>query len=96
MITVNINDSHLEKSIIDKARLIGTTTEEIVKDLLLKALPLAKEHFSYQKLNPKENGYIIDFEVDDDITSVKDIPLFTQVDNTAKYTETLRKNAWRK
>lgn len=95
MITVQINDSHLEKSIKEKARLVGKTTQEVVENLLRNALPENQSELSYSKLNPQNFGYIIEEEnitvSSDEITSV-----FSDVDNSAEYTKELRKKAWRK
>ncbi|MFD1628495.1 hypothetical protein [Pseudopedobacter beijingensis] len=95
MLTVNINDSHLEKRIAEKARLIGKSTQELVKDLLADALLAGNEGLDYQKLNPKEHGYLIDTNGEEDIVAEETV-LFSHVEDTAAFVDNLRKNTWRK
>lgn len=95
MLTVNINDTHLEKRIIEKARLKGKSAQEIIKDLLANALPETNEDLQYQKLNPKDYGYFIN-NTDENIADDNNIKLFSQVDDPKEFTETLRKKGWRK
>lgn len=96
MLTININDVQLEKRIAEKARSIGKSTQEIVKELLTSALPETSQGLYYQKLNPKDHGYFIDTNVEEEIFGNSDKTLFLHVEDSAKYTENLRKNAWRK
>lgn len=95
MLTVRITDRYLEKSISEKARLVGKSTQELVEDLLRNALHEKQEGLSYQKLNPESFGYII--SADAECESVdEDVSLFSDIDNAAEYTENLRKKGWRK
>ena len=96
MPTININDIHLEKRIAEKSRLIGKSSQEIVKDLLANALPETNEGLNYQKLNAMDHGYFIGASIDEDIIGSADVPLFSQVEDSENYIEDLRKNIWRK
>lgn len=96
MLTININDIHLEKCIAEKARLKGKSSQEIVEDLLTNALPGTNEGLNYQKLNPIDHGYLIETSIDEDIADTDDVPLFSHVKDSGGYIEDLRKNTWRK
>lgn len=96
MLTININDIHLEKRIAEKARLIGKSSHEIVKDLLFNALSGTNEGVYYQKLKAIDHGYIIGPSVDENISDTKEVSLFSHVEDSEKYVEDIRKNSWRK
>ena len=93
MLTININDVDLEKRIAERARSIGKSRQEIVEELLTKALPEKSGELNYIKLDPKDYGYYITGK---SISVNDNIELFSHVENSEKYVENLRKNAWRK
>ncbi len=96
MLTIRINDSRLERTIAEKARQVGKSTEELVQDLLRTALPEKHEGLNYQNLNPQAFGYKIQNSIEFELPNDENISLFADVDNTAEYADRLRKRAWRK
>lgn len=96
MLTININDVHLEKRIAEKAHSIGKSMQQIVEEMLSNALPEKSEGLYYQKLDPKSYGYFIDIDVDESVSDNDNNELFSYVQDSEKYVENLRKNAWRK
>ncbi len=82
MLTVTINDTNLEKYIIEKTQ--------------ISVLPDITNELYYQKLNAQSYGYYINTPVDEDGNDDDDVQPFSQVENTETFTEILRKNAWRK
>lgn len=96
MLTIEINHSRLEQTIEEKARLNGKSKQEVVQDLLLKAIPEVQEGLFYKMLSAEENGYEIDFKIEEEITSEEAGYLFSHVGDSEKFTADLRKRAWRK
>ncbi len=95
MLTVNINDAHLEKRIAKRARSTGKSKQKIVEELLIKALPEKSGESNYATLDPKEYGYYIT-DIDENISENDNTELFSHVEDSEKYVENLRKNIWRK
>jgi hypothetical protein len=59
MTTFNINDLDLEKRLTDEARSTGKSIQEIMEQLLLKALPEKGSDLNSEILDPEEYGYYI-------------------------------------
>ncbi|WP_028296643.1 hypothetical protein [Olivibacter sitiensis] len=97
MLTVRINDSGLERRIVEKARTIGKSTQEFVHDVLDDALTEDSDTgLIFEKLDIKNNGYTMVFSKAEDSVLAEDAEPYSYVTDSATYTEQLRKKAWRK
>ena len=92
MLTININDAHLEKRIAKRAPSTGESKQKIVEELLTKALPEKNRHLNHVILDPKEYGYYIT-DIGESISENDNTELFSHVEDSEKYVEDLRKKA---
>ena len=99
MLTFEINDAQLEQRILEKAKTIGKTAQEFLKDLLTKEIQkeviLDKLPFEVTKLDYRKYIKIIDEPLanDDDID---DTPIFQNGIDTVTFAKQLREQAWKR
>jgi hypothetical protein len=92
MLTVQIDDASLEQLIYTKARAIGKTTQQFVKDLLTKSLNETQElGFTIPHLDYREHIKTIDFDIKDDQISKENTPLYSQIGDAGEYVHQLRR-----
>lgn len=94
MLTVKIKDKRLQERITERAQRFGKNTQDYVNELLALVLPETQDALSFKRLNAEDDGYVINFEVDDD--AIQDATPFAAVTETETYTKSLRQKAWRK
>ncbi len=98
MLTFEINDAQLEHRVLEKARAIGKSTQEFLKDLLTKAIQedivLDELPFEVPKLDYRQYIKIIDEPLDDD--AIDDTPIFQNGIDTVVFANQLRKTAWKR
>lgn len=98
MLTFEINDAQLEHRILEKARAIGKSTQELLKDLLTKAIQediaLDRLPFEVPKLDYRQYIKIIDEPLGDDV--IDDAPIFQNGIDTVEFANQLRKTAWKR
>ena len=103
MLTFEINDAQLEHLILEKARAIGKSTQELLKDLLTKAIQediaLDKLPFEVPKLDYRNHSSIYNPELSEEESLLADdasIMPFAHVSDTVEYANQLRKTAWQR
>ena len=98
MLTFEINDAQLEHRILEKARAIGKSTQELLKELLTKAIQedimLDKLSFEVPKLDYRQYIKIIDEPLGDDV--IDDVPIFQNGIETVEFAKQLREQAWKR
>ena len=98
MLTFEINDAQLEHQILEKARAIGKSTQELLKQLLTKAIQedimLDKLPFEVPKLDYRQYIKIIDEPLGDDV--IDDVPIFQNGIETVEFAKQLREQAWKR
>ena len=98
MLTFEINDAQLEHRILEKARAIGKSTQELLKELLTKAIQedimLDKLPFEVPKLDYRQYIKIIDEPLGDDV--IDDVPIFQNGIETVEFAKQLREQAWKR
>lgn len=94
MLTLEINDARLEQKILEKARSIGKSAQEMLKDLVVEKMQeeekANKLPFEITKLDYRKNIKIIDYCIDDEELSKEKVPLFSEIGDTAEYAHNLR------
>lgn len=98
MLTFEINDAQLEHRILEKARSIGKTAQELLKDLLTKAIQediaLEKLPFEVPKLDYREHISIIDNKLTEEeelLANDSSVKVFSHIQDSAKYVHDLRR-----
>lgn len=98
MLTFEINDAQLEHRILEKARAIGKSTQELLKELLTKAIQediaLEKLPFEVPKLDYRQYIKIINEPLGDEV--IDDVPIFQNGIETVEFANQLRKTAWKR
>ena len=98
MLTFEINDAQLEHRILEKARTIGKSTQELLKELLTKAIQediaLDKLPFEVPKLDYRQYIKIIDEPLGDEV--IDDAPIFQNGIETVEFAKQLREQAWKR
>ena len=98
MLTFEINDAQLEHRILEKARIIGKPVQELLKDLLTKAIQediaLDKLPFEVPKLDYRQYIKIIDEPLGDNV--IDDAPIFQNGIDTITFAKQLREQAWKR
>ena len=99
MLTFEINDAQLEQRILEKAKTIGKTAQEFLKDLLSKEVQeevvLDELPFEVPKLDYRLHSRIIDEPIDNE-NDIDDAPIFQNGIDTIEFAKQLRKQAWRR
>ena len=103
MLTFEINDAQLEHRILEKARIIGKSTQELLKDLLTKAIQeditLDKLPFEVPKLDYRNHSSIYNPEISEEESLLADdtsVVPFAHVSDTVEFANQLRKTAWQR
>jgi negative regulator of replication initiation len=94
MITLEINDAQLEQKIIEKAKAIGKTAQDFLRNIVEEKVEESTEKLPFEvpKLDYRKFSKIYEPEyVDENIEQVK---LFSQVKNTKEFAKKLRNNSW--
>ena len=98
MLTFEINNAQLEHRILEKARAIGKSTQELLKELLTKAIQediaLDKLPFEVHKLDYRQYIKIIDEPLGDEV--IDDAPIFQDGIETVEFAKQLREQAWKR
>lgn len=98
MLTVEINDAQLEHRILEKAHAIGKSVQELLKDILTKAIQeeaaLEKLPFDVPKLDYRQYIKIIDEPLGDDV--IDDAAIFQNGIDTVEFAKQLRTQAWKR
>lgn len=97
MLTLEINDARLEQKISEKARAIGKSVQELLKDFVIEKFQeeekLETLPFDVPKLDYRKYIKIIDNEVDENID---DEPIFQNGIETIEFAKQLRQQAWQR
>jgi hypothetical protein len=97
MLTLEINDARLEQKILEKARAIGKSVQELVRDIVAEKMQADETPetlpFDIPKLDYRQyvRIYEPDIETTDDDSTVQP---FSHVTDTVEYARQLRKDAW--
>ena len=96
MLTLEISNQLLEQRLLEKARNLGKTAQQIVEEMLADSLLKNKEIITkYPYLDPEHHKSILRFEIEEsEITNDK--PLFDHVTDTQTFAKELRKKAWQR
>jgi len=94
MLTLEINDARLEKKILEKARTIGKSVQELLNDFVVEKIQEDEKQdklpFEFTKLDYRKHIKIIDYGIDDEELSKEKTPLFSDIGDTAEYVHNLR------
>ena len=97
MLTLEINDARLEQKILEKARSIGKSVQELMKDIVAEKIQADDTSetlpFDVPKLDYRKYVRIIDEPVDD---SIDDLPVFLNGIDTVEFARQLRESAWKR
>ena len=103
MLTFEINDAQLEHRILEKARAIGKSAQELLKELLTKAIQediaLDKLPFEVPKLDYRNHSSIYNPEISEEESLLADdasVMPFAHVTDTVEFANQLRKTAWQR
>ncbi len=95
MLTIQIEDAQLEQLIIEKARSIGQTAQEFLRDLAVRETKKKdKLPFEIPRLDYRDHITIIDYDIDDEeelLTKDTSMPLFSHITDSAKYVHDMRR-----
>ena len=95
MLTVKIKDKRLQERITEGAQRFGKNTQDYVNELLALVLPETQDALPGKRLKAEDDGYVMNFEVEND-DAIEDATPFAEVIDTESYTKELRRKAWRK
>ena len=94
MLTLEINDARLEQKILEKARAIGKSVQELLKDFVEEKIQEEEKPdklpFEFKKLDYRKHIKIIDYGIDDEELSKEKTPLFSNIGDVAEYVHNLR------
>jgi hypothetical protein len=97
MLTIQIEDAQLERLIIEKAKSIGQTAQEFLKDLAVKETKtIDKLPFEIPRLDYRNHITIIDYELteEEELLATDDsVPLFAHITDSAKYVHDMRRKS---
>ena len=100
MLTVEINDAHLEQKILEKARSIGKTVQELLKDFVVEKIQEEEKKeeklpFDIPKLDYRNYISIIDYDIEDE-DKIDDKPIFQNGIETVEFAKQLRQEGWKR
>lgn len=94
MLTLEINDARLEQKILEKARTIGKSVQDMLKDFVVEKIQEDEKQdklpFEFTKLDYRKHIKIIDYGIDDEELSKEKVPLFSDIGDAAEYVHNLR------
>jgi hypothetical protein len=103
MLTFEINDAQLEHCILEKAHAIGKSAQELLKEILTKAIQeevaLEKLPFDEPKLDYRNHSSIYNPELSEEEILLADdasVTPFAHVSDTVEFANQLRKTAWQR
>lgn len=103
ILTFEINDAQLEHRILEKAHAIGKAAQELLKDILIKAIQeeaaLEKLPFDVPKLDYRNHSSMYSPELSEEEILLADdaaVTLFAHVSDTVEFVNQLRKTAWKR
>ena len=103
MLTFEIDDAQLERRILEKAQAIGKSAQELLKDILTKAIQeevtLETLPFEVPKLDYRKHSSIYNPELSEEESLLADdasVMPFAHVSDTVEFANQLRKIAWRR
>jgi len=89
MLTVKIKDKRLQERITERAQRFGKNTQDYVNELLALVLPETQDALAVKRLKAEDDGYVMNFEVEND-NAIEDATPFAEVIDTESYTKELR------
>lgn len=94
MLTLEINDARLEQKILEKARSIGKSAQEMLKDLVVEKMQegeiINELPFEIPKLDYRKKLKKIDYGINDKELNKETVLLFSEIGDTAEYAHNLR------
>ena len=98
MLTLEINDSRLEQKILEKARTVGKSVQDMLKDFVVEKIQEDEKQdefpFEFTKLDYRKHLKIIDYGIDDE--NIDDAPIFQDIGDTVEFAKKLRHEAWKR
>ena len=101
MLTLEINDPRLEQKILEKARAIGKSVQELVEDIVAEKMQADETPetlpFDVPKLDYRKYVHVYDPQLtEEELLAADDDTVlpFSHVTDTVEYARTLRKNTW--
>ncbi|MCU0340291.1 MAG: hypothetical protein MUE30_10420 [Spirosomaceae bacterium] len=98
MLILEINDTRLEQKIVEKARKIGKSVQELLKDMVAEKVQeeeTEKLPFDVPRLDIRMHGKVIDTpltkEEEKILVENPDIKPFAHIDDAAQYVHQLRR-----
>ncbi len=95
MLTIHIDDAQLEQRIIEKAKSIGQTAQEFLRDLAVRETTKKdKLPFEIPRLDYRNHISIIDYDIEDEeelLAEDTSMPLFAHITDSAKYVHDVRR-----
>jgi uncharacterized protein YjbK len=99
MLTLEINDARLEQKILEKARSIGKTVQELLNDFVVEKIQEEEKEeklpFDVPKLDYRNYIKIIDYEIENE-DEIDDKPIFQNGIQTAEFARQLRQEGWKR
>jgi hypothetical protein len=100
MLTIQIDDAQLERLIIEKAKSIGQTAQEFLKDLAVRETKtIDKLPFEIPRLDVRTHSRLYTPELTEEEQAFTDDPSikpFSHVTDTIAFSRQLRTKSWRK
>lgn len=103
MLILEINDARLEQKIVEKARKIGKSVQEMLKDIVVEKIQeevsLETLPFEVPKLDYRNHSSIYNPELTEEESLLADdasVTPFAHVSDTVEFAKQLRKTAWRR
>jgi hypothetical protein len=92
MLTIQVNDAHLESQLTQRAQATGKPAQQVAKLLAEALVQLVSVKPSFRALDPSLHIRPLQFDVD---PSTDDSPAFQRIYDTTEFASTLRRNAWK-
>lgn len=103
MLILEINDASLEQKIVEKARKIGKSVQEMLKDIVVEKIQeevsLETLPFEVPKLDYRNHSSIYNPELTEEESLLADdasVTPFAHVSDTVEFAKQLRKQAWKR
>ena len=103
MLTLEIDDARLEQMIVEKARTIGKSVQDLVKEIISEKIEKDENRetlpFDVPKLDYRKYAHIYDPQLTEEELLLADDPSvkpFSHVTDTVEFARQLRKDAWQR
>lgn len=103
MLTLEINDARLEQKILEKARAIGKSVQELVQDIVAEKMQADETPetlpFHVPKLDYRKYVHVYDPQLtEEELLAADDDTVlpFSHVTDTIEFVNQLRKTAWKR